>query len=157
MLPKEYLQRLANAVAKRSGIHQATVEQVLPALFDEIRFRLCEGKYKCVTIESFGTFGVVDIPEREYLNTYKGKLKKVHLLPKKKLKFYPTRNLRLEVEGCKYDPTRRSFSRHPKDPPIRKRKDMAYQPMKTKVHKGVMVYKDGIDSKGKTVENGKDD
>ena len=70
MLPKEYLTRLSAAVVKRSGICQATVEQVLPALFDEIRYQLIEGRYHCVPIESFGTFGIVEIPERQYHYTY---------------------------------------------------------------------------------------
>ena len=136
MLPKEYLTRLAAAVVKRSGICQATVEQVLPALFDEIRFQLCEGKYKCVPIESFGTFGVVEIPERQYHYTYCGKDEMRTLPPKRRLKFYPTRNMRREMEQGIFDPSRQSFKRHPDDPPIRKRKDMNYQSFRKQVYKG---------------------
>lgn len=136
MQPKEYLTRLSAAVVKRSGICQATVEQVLPALFDEIRYQLCEGRYKCVPIESFGTFGVVDIPERQHHYTYKGADEMRTLPPTKRLKFYPTRNLRLEMLAMQFDPTRRSFRRHPDDPPIRKRTKMVYQPNKHGVFKG---------------------
>ena len=136
MIPREYLQRIASNVVKRSGICQATVEQVLPALFDEIRYQLCEGKYNCVPIESFGTFGIVEIPEREYHYTYKGADEMRTLPPCKRLKFLPARNLRREVENGQFDPTRKSFRRHPDDPPIRKRKNMKYQPNKKGVFKG---------------------
>lgn len=142
MPPKEYLSRLAKAVTKRSGICQATVEQVLPALFDEIRFQLIEGKFHCVPIESFGTFGVVDIPEREYHYTYKGADEIRHLPPKKRLKFYPTLNLRREIEQGQFDPTRQSFRRNLQDPPIRKRNKMRYQPKKHEVAKGATIILD---------------
>ena len=128
MLPKQYLQKLAAAVSKRSGICQATVETVLSALFDEIRQQLCEGPWPCVPIESFGTFAVIDVPERDRLYTYKGKSEVRHLPAKKKLKFAPTHSFRRELEDGKFDPTRKSFSRHPKDRRIRKRGDM--QPRK---------------------------
>lgn len=132
------------AVTKRSGICQATVEVVLPALFDEIRYQLVEGKSPCVPIESFGTFGVVEIPERQHLYTYKGANELRTLAPTKRLKFYPTRSFRREIDSGQFDPTRKSFSRHPQDPPIRKRKNMQYQPNK----KGI-VYK-GATSKVKS-------
>lgn len=136
MLPKEYLQFLSAAVVKRSGICQATVERVLPALFDEIRQQLCEGQYPCVPIESFGTFTVVDIPERQHLYTYKGRNELRTLAPTKRLKFAPTRNLRREVEDGHFDPTRQSFRRHPKDPAIRKRSALVYRPCRDGVYKG---------------------
>jgi len=136
MQPREYLQKFAAAVVKRSGICLATVEQVLPAVFDEIRYQLCEGNYKCVPIDSFGTFGVVEIPERQYHYTYKGADEMRTLPLQKRLKFYPTRNLRQEMEAGQFDPSRRSFKRHPDDPIIRKRKNMKYQPMKKGVYKG---------------------
>ena len=140
MLPKEFLRKLAADVTKRCGICQATVEQVLPALFDEIRFRLVEGKYPCIPIESFGTFGVVTIPEREYHYTYGGK-DEIRTLPsKKKLKFYMTRNFRQELERGEFDSTRQSFRRHPKDPAIRKRKSMGYRPKNQPVHKGITQF-----------------
>ena len=128
MLPKEYLQRMAKDVSKRCGICQATVEVVLPAFIDEVRFQLVEGRYHCVPIESFGTFAVIDVPERERLYTYKGKSEVRHLPAKKKLKFAPTHSFRRELEEGQFDPTRKSFSRHPKDRRIRKRGDM--QPRK---------------------------
>lgn len=127
MLPKTYLQKLAAAVAKRSGISKATVEVVLPATFDEIRAILTEGTYPCIPIESFGTFAVIDRPEHEYLNTYKGKHEVVTIPARKQLKFKPTASMKREVESGRFDPTRKSFSRHPDDRPIRKRKDMRYQ------------------------------
>ena len=99
MIPREFLQRFAADVVKRSGICQATVEQVLPAVFDEIRHRLIEGRYPCVPIDSFGTFGVVDIPERQYHYTYCGKDEMRTLPPKKRLKFYPAYNFRKELEA----------------------------------------------------------
>lgn len=128
--------RLAKAVTKRSGICQATVEQVLPAVFDEIRFQLIEGRYHCVPIESFGTFGIIEIPEREYHYTYKGADEMRTLPPTKRLKFYPTRSMRREIENGQFDPTRQSFKRHMEDPAIRKRKNMKYQPNKHGVFKG---------------------
>lgn len=136
MQPKEYLTRLAAAVVKRSGICQATVEQVLPALFDEIRYQLCEGENHCVPIDSFGTFGIVEIPERLYHYTYKGLDEIRTLPPKKRLKFYPTRNMRREMEQGQFDSSRRSFRRHPDDPIIRKRLNIRYQPVKKGIYKG---------------------
>lgn len=125
MIPKEYLQRFAAAVVKRSGIARPTVEAVLPHIFDEIRYQLTEGGL-CVPIESFGTFAVVDIPERQRHYTYKGADEIRTLPPKKKLKFAPTRNLQREINNQQFDPSRSSFKRHPDDPPIRKRKHMEY-------------------------------
>ena len=136
MQPKKFFTRFAADVVKRSGICQATVEAVLPHVFDEIRSRLAEGRYPCVPIESFGTFGVVDIPAREYHNTYKGQNRLVQLPPRKRFKFYPTRNLTREIEAGQFDPSRRSFVHHSDDPTIRKREKMKYQPLKTKVFKG---------------------
>lgn len=130
MLPKTYLQKLAAAIVKRSGIARPTVEALLPHVFDEIRYQLCEGPYPCVPIESFGTFAIVDIPERERKYTYKGK-NEIHRLPAtKRLKFKPTSNMKREIDAGRFDPTRRSFSRHPDDPKIRKRANMKYNPRK---------------------------
>lgn len=133
MLPKEYLNRFANNVVKRSGICKATVEAVLPHVFDEIRYQLTEGNL-CVPIEGFGTFAVVDIPERQYNYTYKQPHRIITVPAKKRLKFAPTRNLQREIDAQQFDPTRRSFSRHPDDRPIRRRKDMQYQPFRNKFH-----------------------
>ena len=129
MLPKQYLQKFAAAVVKRSGIARPTVEALLPHVFDEIRYILTEGN-QCVPIEGFGTFAVVDIPEREHRYTYKGK-NEVHTLPAaKRLKFAPTKNMKREIDAGRFDPTRRSFSHHPQDPKIRKRCDMQYNSRK---------------------------
>lgn len=125
VIPKEYLQRFAAAVVKRSGIARPTVEAVLPHIFDEIRYQLTEGCL-CVPIESFGTFAVVDIPERQRHYTYKGADEIRTLPPKKRLKFAATRNLQREINNQAFDPSRSSFRRHPDDPPIRKRKSMQY-------------------------------
>ena len=126
MLPKEYLTKFAAAVVKRSGIARPTVEAVLPHVFDEIRYQLTEGQYPCVPVEGFGTFAVIDMPERKRRYTYKGK-NEIHVLPaKKKLKFTPTCNMKREVAAQRFDPTRRSFWHHPQDPKIRKRADMKY-------------------------------
>ena len=127
MLPKTYLSKFAANVVKRSGVCKATVEAVLPAIFDEIRYQLTEGTL-CVPVEGFGTFAVVDIPERQRRYTYGGKNEIRTLPPKKRLKFAPTRNLSREVAAGKFDPSRKSFSRHPKDPPIRKRCNLRYNP-----------------------------
>jgi len=145
MQPKEFLQRFSADVVKRCGICQATVEQVVPAVFDEIRQRLIEGRYPCVPIDSFGTFGVVTKPQRRYHYTYKGADEWRELPPKKVLKFYMSRNFRLELERGQYDPSRKSFTRHPKDPAIRKRKNMKYQPLKGQVHKGATIFNKGSD------------
>lgn len=136
MTPKTYLQKLAAGIVKRSGICQATVEAVLPAVFDEIRYQLIEGGYPCVPIESFGTFGVITKPKRTYHNTYKGADEWRELPEKKQLKFYMTRNFRQELQAGEFDSTRKSFQRHPKDPAIRKRKDMKYHPNKHGIFKG---------------------
>lgn len=141
MTPKTYLSKFAKAVTMRSGICQATVEQVLPAVFDEIRFQLIEGRYHCVPIESFGTFGIVDIPERQYRYTYCGKDEVRTLPPTKRLKFYPTRSMRREIENGQFDPSRQSFKRNLSDPPIRKRNKMQYQP-KRGVYKGATTFLD---------------
>ena len=134
MQPRKYFTKFAAAVTKRCGICQATVEQVLPAVFDEIRQQLCENKFPCVPIESFGTFTVVDIPERKRHYTYK--CDEIRTLPPtKRLKFAPTKNLRREVvERGEFDASRRSFSRHPQDPPIRLRNKLLYQPKKQELH-----------------------
>lgn len=138
MLPKEYLQRFAANVVKRCGICQATVEQVLPAVFDEIRYQLTESNHPCVPIDSFGTFAVIDVPERKYHYTYK--CDEIRTLPAtRRLKFRPAYNFRKELESGQFDSTRKSFRRHPKDPIIRKRKDMKYQPNKHGVYKGATV------------------
>ena len=130
MLPKTYLQKFAAAIVKRSGIARPTVEAVLPHVFDEIRYQLCEGQNPCVPIESFGTFAIVDIPARERKYTYKGK-NEIHRLPAtKRLKFKPTSNMKREIDAGKFDPSRKSFSRHPDDPKIRKRAAMKYNPRK---------------------------
>lgn len=134
MTPGEYLQKLAAAVVKRSGIARSTVEQVLPALFDEIRYQLTEGTL-CVPVESFGTFAVVDIPERQRLYTYHGANELRTLPPTKRIKFAPTRNLTREVQNCQFDPSRTSFKRHPNDPMLRKRKDLKYN-KRNKVYLG---------------------
>lgn len=129
MLPKTYLKKIAANISKRSGICKATVEAVLPAVFDEIRYQLTEGTL-CVPIESFGTFAVINRPEHEFLYNYKG-ANEVRVVPARmQLKFNPTNNMKREVEAQRFDSTRRSFSRHPDDRPIRKRKDMRYRPVK---------------------------
>jgi len=125
MQPKQYLQRLAADVVKRSGIARPTVEALLPHVFDEIRYQLTEGN-RCVPIEGFGTFAVIDMPERRRRYTYKGKNEIRVIPPMKKLKFAPTKNMKREIDAGRYDPTRKSFSHHPQDPKIRKRCDMQY-------------------------------
>lgn len=141
MTPGKYKGILVAAVVKRSGICRATVEQVLSATFDEIRFQMAEGA-GCVPIESFGTFYTVDIPEREHVYTYKGKSELKHLPPTKRLKFKPTKSFKREViDDHRFDPTRRSFERHPDDPPIKARMALKYQGGKGKtVHKGKTVF-----------------
>lgn len=127
MLPSLYLKRIAANVVKRSGISLPTVMQVLPAVFDEIRYQLCEGSYPCVPIESFGTFAVINRPEHEYLYNYQGR-GEVHTIPaRRQLKFKPTASMKREIEAGRFDPTRKSFSRHPDDKPIKKRNDMRYK------------------------------
>jgi len=127
MLPQQNLKKFAAAVVKRSGICLATVEQVLPAVFDEIRFQLTEAKRPCVPIDSFGTFAVIDIPERTRRYTYKDKDELRTYPPEKRLKFRPAKNMKRELQQGQFDPTRRSFTRHPADPIIRKRQHMKYQ------------------------------
>lgn len=128
-----YKKNFISAVVKRSGICRATVEQVLPAVFDELRYQLTEGS-QCVPIESFGTFAVVDIPERTRRYTYKDKDEIRTLPPKRRLKFAPTKNMSREIESCRFDPSRRSFTHHPADPHLRTRNSLRYQPMRGEIH-----------------------
>jgi nucleoid DNA-binding protein len=127
MLPKSYLKKIAANVSKRCAIALPTVLQVLPAFIDEVRYQLAEGSYPCVPIESFGTFAVINRPEHEYLYNYKG-ANQVHVIPaRRQLKFKPAASFQREIETAQYDPTRKSFSRHPDDKPIKKRNDMRYK------------------------------
>lgn len=133
MFPKKYLHELASAVSKRSGVSVATCEVVLPALFDEMRYMLCEGRYRCVTVESFGTLAVRERPPRHYKRVLPdGTTQNVHLDSHLVVKFSPTRNLRREVEASRFDPTRQSFVVHPDDHPLRTRKMIDYRPKKKK-------------------------
>lgn len=123
MEPKKYLHKLAQAVSKRSGISINTCLVVLPALFDEMRYMLCEGDYRCVTVESFGTLTVKERPRRHYRRLFPdGTSQLIELPPKLIVKFLPTANLRREVEHSRFDPTRQSFVIHPDDHGIRTRK-----------------------------------
>lgn len=121
----EYRSHFISAVVKRSGICKATVEVVAAALFDEIRFQLTEG-CECVPIDSFGTFAVTDVPERQRRYTYGGRDEIRTYAPEKRLKFAPAKNMRREIEARRFDSTRRSFSHNPADPKIRTRKNLAY-------------------------------
>lgn len=129
MQPHKYFQKFAAAVVKRSGISRATVEAVLPHVFDEMRYQLTEGSL-CVPVEGFGTLYVKDVPEHEYLYNRDG-ANRVCIVPaKKQIKFAPTRNLTDEVNSGQFDQSRRSFVRMPGDPMLRKRHDMRYKPAK---------------------------
>lgn len=129
MLPQKYFQKFAAAVVKRSGVCKATVEAVLPHVFDEIRYQLTEGSL-CVPIEGFGTFAIKDVPEHEFLY-HRGDVRKIHTVPAKKvIKFAPTRNLTNEVKAGRFDDARRSFVRMPGDPLLRKRHDLRYKKVK---------------------------
>lgn len=133
MEPKKYLYKLAQSVSKRSGISIATCQVVLPALFDELRYTLCEGKYRCVAIESFGTLIVKELPRRHYTRRNPdGTTYQVELPAKFVVKFLPTRNLRHEVESSRYDPSRQSFTIHPEDHGIRTRKAIGSKAKKRK-------------------------
>ena len=127
MLPKHYLKKFAAAVSERTGISRATLEVAIPAVFDEIRYQLCEGKYPHCPIDSFGTFAVVDIPERERLYTYKGANEMRTYPPVKRLKFAPTQHMKKEIEQGKFDPSRTAFTHHPEDGLLRRRSKMVYQ------------------------------
>ena len=83
MEPKKYLYQLALAVSKRSGISINTCQVVLPALFDELRYMLCEGRYRVVTIESFGILAVRELPQRHYTRRYSNGITQVVDLPPK--------------------------------------------------------------------------
>lgn len=143
MPPKIYFRRIVNAVIAESGICRATVEQLVPAVFDVIRRELIEGHYHCVPIESFGTFAIVDIPERKYEYNYKGTREVRTLPPTKRMKFAPTRSMLREVKAGKFDPTRKSFICHPDDPPARWRTQLAYQPNRSGMHKGKTIVEKG--------------
>lgn len=125
MFSNKSLRQFVAAVVKRSGIALPTVEAVLPHIFDEIRYQLAEGK-RCVRIESFGTFAVVDIPERQRRYTYGGRNEIRTYPPMKRLKFAPAANLNNEICAERFDPSRQSFTRFPGDPPLRYRSSMGY-------------------------------
>lgn len=129
MLPHKHSQKFAAAVVKRSGLSLATVEVMLPAVFDEIRYQLTEGSL-CVAIEGFGTLYVKDVPEHEYLYNRNGESRICTVPAKKKIKFAPTRNMTGEVNAGKFDDARHSFVRMPGDPLLRKRQDLRYRPAK---------------------------
>ena len=133
MKPKEYLSRFAANIVKRSGISRPTVEAVLPHVFDEIRYQLTEGSL-CVPIEAFGTFAVVDIPERQRHYVYKDINEVRTLAPCKRLKFAPTRSFKSEIEKQKFDTGHRSFHRNTDDPPIRRRCRLQYNGKQDKIH-----------------------
>ena len=135
MSPQQNLKKFAAAIVKRSGICLATVEAVLPAVFDEIRCQLSEGKRSCVAIDSFGVFYIQDVPERQRRYTYKGKDELRTYPPDRRLKFRPARNMKRELQSGQFDSSRKSFSRHPKDPILRKRK---YQDDGEPMHIGKM-------------------
>ncbi len=126
----EYRNYFIAAVVKRSGICRATIEQVLPAVFDEIRFQLTEG-CGCVPIDSFGTFATVDLPERQRHYTYGGRDEVRSYPPKLKLKFAPTRSMRREIEARRFDTTRKAFLHDSRDPKIRTKKNLAYNKRNT--------------------------
>lgn len=132
---------MAVAVQKRCGVHHATVEQVLVAFIDEVRYRVVEDRWHCVPIESFGTFALKELPERQHMYGYHGE-RKMHTLPPKNLmKFCPTKNMRLDVEAGKIDWSRRSWQRHPQDPMIRRRCDMRYRAdRRDRIGKGQTTY-----------------
>lgn len=133
MRTKEYLRRFARNIVERSGLSLQTVEVLLPHVFDEIRYQLTEGTL-CVPIESFGTFAVVDIPERQRHYVYNGIDEIRTLAPCKRLKFAPTRSFRSEVEKQKFDTDHHSFYRNHDDPPIRLRCRLQYNGKQDKVH-----------------------
>ena len=126
MSPGKYKGILIAAVVKRSGICRATVEQVLAATFDEIRFQMAEGS-ECVPIQSFGTFAVVDYPERQYRCMKDGQPVVRTTPAKRRFKFAPTKNMRREIEQRRFDPSRQSFHQHPDDPFIRTRRSLQYK------------------------------
>ena len=132
----KFLQKLAAAVVQRSGISRPTVEVVLPAVFDEIRRILTEGN-GCVPIEGFGTLYVKEVPEHEYLYNRNNANRICTVPAKKQIKFAPARNLTDEMNAGKFDAMRRSFTRMPGDPLLRKRSDLRYRPENYDRSKGV--------------------
>lgn len=137
---KIHFRRMVMAIVRESGICRQTVEQVLPVAFDIIRRELVEGEKQWVAIESFGTFAIKEVPEREHLYTYKGKSEMRHLPAKRVLKFSPTKNFNNEVNYRKFDSTRKSFTHHPDDPPIRVRAKFKYKKQNGEISKGKSTY-----------------
>lgn len=138
MQPKKYLYKLALAVSKRSGISINTCQVVLPALFDEIRYRLAEGDFRCITVESFGTLTVKELPKRHYNRRFSdGHVERVDLPNKYVVKFLPSHNMRMEVEASKFDPTRHSFVLHPDDHPLRTRRILGKKPKQRNAFMGI--------------------
>lgn len=141
MEPKKYLYKLALAVSKRSGISVATCQVVIPALFDEMRYMLCEGQYRCVTVESFGTLTVKELPKRHYKRRFPdGHVEDVELPHKLVSKFLPSHNMRLEVEQSKYDDSRHAFTLHPEDHPLRTRRAVGSKAKTPNAFRGIEGY-----------------
>ena len=135
------LTKMARKISNRSGIAMPTVEVVLQATFDEWRQELAEGSGQ-VLVESFGTISVKDVPARSYHynRPEKGIDKMVSLPAKKVLKFTATRNLKREVSEGQFDPSRKSFFRHPDDPKIRYGSIHKYKKITQPVSKGNIKY-----------------
>jgi len=125
----DHKRHLLSAVVKRSGISRITVELVTRAVFDEIRYQLTEGS-ECVAIDSFGSFGLVHVPERQRHYRYKD-IDEIRTLPPTiRLRFKPSKNLMREVLERRFDPTRESLVRHPDDPKIKTTKSFKYNKRK---------------------------
>ena len=134
MNPKTYLHKLAQAVSRRSGISINTCLVLLPAIFDEMRQTLCEGRYRCVTVESFGSFVVRQRPARHYKRIEKdGTTHMVELPPRLIVKFLPANNLKREVAESRFDPTHEAFALFPGEHGIRVRKAIESKGKKKKV------------------------
>lgn len=150
MEPKKYLYKLALAVSKRSGISISTCQVVIPALFDEMRYMLCEGQYRCVSVESFGTLTVKELPKRHYNRWFPdGHVEAVDLPNKLTLKFLPSHNMRQEVEQSKFDPSRHAFALHPDDHPLRTRRAVGSKAKKPNGFRGI----DGFVKKDERLEH----
>lgn len=138
MEPSKYLYKLARAVSKRSGICVVTCQVVIPALFDEMRYMLCEGQPRCVSVESFGSLVVKKTPSSRFnRRTPDGHVETVEIPSKLTVKYLPSRHMRLEVEQSKYDSTRHAFALHSDDHPLRTRRAVGSKTRKSTESNGI--------------------
>lgn len=115
-------QHFVEAVMEQSGVDRATIEHVVPVVFDVIRQQLCQGER--VRIANFGVFFPLKLKERTVINNT-GHTPRTHVLPAEwRPRFRPADTFTAELRARLYDADRTSFHRtgEPNLPHLRGRK-----------------------------------